>query len=97
MVKEGGIVSNVAMFFEDTLCIPFEALGFGINEKQLRVVQAKGGRLYAERLMSLVENGRYKPELIVGPVFHGMDRIEEALDLMEKLDPSVVKPIIYFD
>jgi len=97
MVKQGGIVSNIAMYFEDSVSIPLEALGFGINEKELKVCQAKGGRNYAERLLSLVENGRYNPELIVGPVFHGMEKVEHALDLMEKHDPSVVKPIVYFD
>jgi len=97
LVKEGGYVSNVAMFFDENLVIPLASLGYGINEKHFKVVQAMGGRVYAERLMKLVEAGRYKPELIAGPVFHGMEHVETALNMMEELDPSIIKPIIFFD
>ena len=97
LVKKGGIVSNVNMYTDASVTIPLDVWGACIDNKQIKACSAKGGRLYTEKLMRLVEYGRYKPELIITHVFHGMEHVVDALDLMEKRDPNVIKPVVYFD
>ena len=98
MVKYGGTVSNVACFFEDaTTVIPSDVWNHGGLDKYVKGVMAEGGRAYMERLLSLVQYGRLKPELLVTHIFHGMEKIEDAIKMMADRDPTVIKPIIYFD
>ncbi len=98
MVKFGGIVVSMAGFLADAeAVIPMPDLGFGGTDKTLKTAKVHGGRRFAERVLTLIANKRYQPELIVSPVLHGFDSIEEGMDLLIDRDPETVKPVIYFD
>ncbi len=97
-VKFGGIVVSMAGFLADAeAVIPMPDLGYGGTDKTLKTIKVHGGRRYAERLLGLIANRRYRPELIIAPVLHGFERIEQAMRLMIDGDPETVKPVVYFD
>lgn len=98
IVKYGGTVANVACFFSDeTTVIPNDLWNYGGLDKTIKGIKAAGGRVYTERLLKLIEYGRMKPELMATHVFHGMDKIEDAVKLMMDKDPNVIKPLVFFD
>jgi len=98
MIKLGGIVVNLACFFDDqNFVIPGNTIGWGFLDKTLKTVQVRTGRRFMERLLDLVSYGRLKPELITTPVLHGMDRIPEALEMMGGNNREAIKPVIFFD
>ena len=97
VVRPGGIVCNVSGFFaDDVTTIPNELWGYGLVDKTIKTVQTSGGRLVLERLCSLVEYGRLRPEKLITHWFHGMERIPDAMQLFIDRDQSLIKPIIYF-
>lgn len=53
--------------------------------------------MITERLLTLIEQKRFRPELLVNPVFHGMEKIEDAINLMLNRDPDVIKPVVYYE
>jgi alcohol dehydrogenase (NADP+) len=96
MVKYGGVVSNVACFFTDqATVIPSDVWNHACLDKTVKAVKAVGGRLCMERLLALVSYGRMSPEKAVSHVFHGMEKIEDAMALMARRDPTVIKPIVF--
>jgi threonine dehydrogenase-like Zn-dependent dehydrogenase len=98
MLKFGGVVANVAAFFSDpNTVIPGSVWLYGATTKTVKGVAAKGGRAYMERLINLVQYGRLKPENIITHTFHGFEKIEEAMNIMAKHDPSVIKPIVLYE
>lgn len=98
MVKWGGVVSNVACFFSDMqTVIPSDVWNHACLDKTIKAVKAKGGRACMERLLSLVEYGRMKPELMATQVLRGMDKIEKAMELIARKDPDTIKPIVFFE
>ena len=50
-----------------------------------------------EHLMNLIVNGRVEPEKIITHVFHGREKLTEAIDLFMNLDRSLIKPVVYFN
>ena len=53
-----------------------------------------GGRLRTEKLISLVLNSRIDPSRLVTHIFHGFDKIPEALELMHNKPPELIKPVV---
>jgi len=99
MVKYGGTIANVALFWgEENTVIPNIDWGFGATQfKTITGTMLKGGRYFMEKLLSLVETGRVKPELMVSHVFHGVDEIEESFKVMSQKTPDLIKPIVLLD
>ncbi|MDR3069868.1 MAG: hypothetical protein LBU38_02510 [Propionibacteriaceae bacterium] len=63
----------------------------------MRTVTARGGRANLERLLKLVEYGRLAPERIVTHIYHGLDKVEEALKQMGGNDRTAIKPVVFVD
>jgi threonine dehydrogenase-like Zn-dependent dehydrogenase len=98
MVRQGGFVSNVAVFMHDKqFVIPNDAWQYGVADKTVRGVSTRGGRVFLERLMELCKYGRFHPEKIITHTFHGMDKIPEALEQMGGKDRTAIKPVVFFD
>jgi threonine dehydrogenase-like Zn-dependent dehydrogenase len=97
LVKWGGVVSNLVAYFEDeTVPIVSAQWGFGYSDKVIKAVGCNGGRVYMEKLLSLVEHGRIHPEQIITHRFHGKDKAAEACQLFIDQDRSMIKPVVYF-
>ncbi len=100
MLKPGGIVSNVNYIGTgDGIVIPRVEWGCGMSHKKIHCGLMPGGRLRAERLASLVVEGRVDPGKLVTHVFHGFDHFEEALNLMrpEHKPADLIKPVVLLD
>ncbi|MDR0417636.1 MAG: alcohol dehydrogenase catalytic domain-containing protein [Propionibacteriaceae bacterium] len=98
MVRQGGFVSNVAVFMADTeFTVPNSTWQYGVADKTIRGVSTRGGRGFLERVLHLAEYGRFHPEKIVTHVFHGMEHIPEALAKMGGHDRTAIKPVVFFD
>jgi len=98
MIAEGRTVTSVTGYFEDeTTVIPNSVWRYGCLDKTFRTVMCMGGRMYTERLLSLVENKRFLPEKIITHTFHGQEKVQEALMQMGGNNRSMIKPIVYFD
>lgn len=96
MVKFGGTIANVALFWgEENTVIPNIDWGFGAcHFKTITGTMLQGGRYYMEKLISLVEYGRIKPELMASHVFHGFDKIEDSYITMSVKSPDLIKPVV---
>lgn len=98
MLKAGGTVVNLAAFFGGR-DIPIDpaAWGFGYGDKTIKGVGCGGGRLFMERMASLIAYGRVDPEKLITHRFHGLESVPEAMQLFLDRDRSLIKPIIYND
>jgi threonine dehydrogenase-like Zn-dependent dehydrogenase len=98
MVRLGGTVTNVAAFFHDKeFVLPNDIWTYGVKDKTLRSVAARGGRAFMERLLALVEFGRLRPEKMVTHTYHGMEHLPESLEKMGGKDRSAIKPVVFFN
>lgn len=93
-----GTISNVN-YFGGTGDLPFPKFsgGRGMAGKTLHTELAKGGRTRIERLMKMVEYGRFDPHKLVTHRFTGLDRIEDALCLMKEKPDDLVKVMVKID
>ena len=97
-VKPGGIVSNVNYLGEgEFVKIPRVEWGAGMGHKQIRGGLMPGGRSRMERLAKLVMSGRIHPERLVTHTFHGMEHLDEALELMNNKPADLIKPVVFID
>jgi threonine dehydrogenase-like Zn-dependent dehydrogenase len=96
MLKSGGTLANVN-FFDAAASLTFPALswGLGMADKDIRGGFCPGGKIRIERLMALIEYGRFDPTKIISHHFHGFDALPEAFDLMDRKAPDLIKPIVY--
>lgn len=96
--KAGSIVSNINYFGSgETLPICREGWGFGMADKDFATGLCPGGRVRMERLADIVSYGRMDPGLMATHVFHGFDKIEEALLLMKEKPRDLIKPVVIID
>jgi len=93
-----GVISNVNYFgHSDNLEIPKLALGRGMGGKTIHTELAQGGRVWLERLLTMVACGRFAPEKLITHRFYGFDSIEEALHLMRDKPDDLIKAVVYVD
>jgi threonine dehydrogenase-like Zn-dependent dehydrogenase len=94
----GGSIANINFFdVADILAFPAHAWGLGMADKTIRGGFCPGG---AERIIRLMDVIRYRgldAERIISHRFKGFDTLGEALDLMDKKAPSLIKPIVYMN
>ncbi|MCL2686924.1 MAG: NAD(P)-dependent alcohol dehydrogenase [Methanobrevibacter sp.] len=96
--RAGSMISNINYFGEgDTLPIPRVGWGFGMADKDFATGLCPGGRVRMERLADIVSYGRMDPALMATHVFHGFDKIEEALLLMKEKPRDLIKPVVIVD
>lgn len=95
ITKPGGTVSNINFFGAgDELPIPRFAWGCGLSHINIRGGICPGGRLRMELMAELVKYNRVDPSKIVSHVFHGLENIEKAFELMRDKSEDLVKPIV---
>lgn len=98
LVKRGGVVCNLASYFgHKSIFIDMEAWAFGASDKTIISPLCPGGRLLMEKMLKLIEHGRIHPEKIVTHTFHGMEKLEDAMQLFIDRDRSLIKPVIFFN
>jgi len=94
-VKFGGRVACVSGFLHDeSVTIPLEVWNYGFMEKFLTGVHVQDGRDWIERLLAMLECGRFDTRPLVSHVLEGWDSLEQGIELMRSRDSSVIKPVI---
>lgn len=95
MLKPGGFIGNVNYLGEgDYIRIPRVEWGCGMSHKVISGGLMPGGRLRLRKLLALMDSGRLDTSKLVTHVFHGMDKIEEALFLMKDKPKDLIKPVV---
>lgn len=95
MVKPGGTIGNVNYFGEgDILPVPRLGWACGMGHKSIHGGLTPGGRARMERMIALVQNKLFDPGLMVTHTFKGMDKLDEALEMMHHKAPDVIKPVV---
>jgi len=95
IVKPGGVVSNVNYHGKgDFLPIPRLEWGCGMAHKTIVGGLCPGGRLRMEMLIDLVKYNRVDLSRLVTHVYHGFDKIEEALLIMKDKPKDLIKPVV---
>lgn len=98
ILKPGGKIGNVNYLGEgDYIKIPRVEWGCGMGHKQISGGLMPGGRLRSEKLARLVQTGRIHPEKMVTHVFHGLEKVEDALMLMKNKPRDLIKPLVLID
>lgn len=98
VIKPGGTIGNVNYLGEkEIIPIPRLAWGCGMGHKTIAGGLMPGGRLRMEKLSALIESKRLDPGKLVTHVFHGFDKIEEALMLMKEKPADLIKPVVLID
>ena len=68
--------------------------GVGMASKQLMTGLCPGGKVRMERLAQVILNKRMDPGLMATHIFHGFEKIEDALAMMKSKGPDVIKPVV---
>lgn len=88
----GGRIGNVVLSFEPEVPIPMMA------GKEYSLITVHGGRLNNERMMELIKYGRIDPSLMVSHIYHGIDEIPVAFEVMsDKSNRDLIKPVVLLD
>lgn len=97
MLKPGGIVGNVNYLGEgDYVQVPRVEWGCGMSHKYIHAGLMTGGRLRMEKLLRMVEVGRFDPSLLITHRFNKFEDIETALMLMKDKPRDLIKPVVSF-
>lgn len=94
IVKSGGVLSNLVAQGSD-INIPALPAGSWCSHKTIKGGLCPGGRRRLERLLSMIHQGRFDPELMITHTYHGLENIEQAYYLMKNKNNDVVKPVVY--
>ena len=97
-VKAGGKIGNVNYLGSgDFVTIPRVEWGVGMGHKQINGGLMPGGRLRMEKLGSLIMAGKLDVKLMATHVFHGWDKIPDALQLMKEKPADLIKPVVILE
>jgi threonine dehydrogenase-like Zn-dependent dehydrogenase len=96
MLKPHGKVANIVYFATSgKLEIPLNSWGFGMANKDLVSGCCPGGRARMERLALMVQNQMVDPAHLITHTFNGIDRIEEAFEMMHDHPRDLIKPVVF--
>lgn len=94
-LKPGGCIGNVNYLGDgEFIQIPRVEWGVGMGHKLINGGLMPGGRLRMEKLASMVTEKRVDVKPLVSHVFHGWDKLEEALFLMRDKPKELIKPVV---
>lgn len=68
-----------------------------LAHKTIRGGLCPGGRKRMERLLAMIQFGRVDPSHLITHVFHGLESIEPAFELMVHKPADLIKPIVLID
>ncbi len=94
-VKAGGIISNVNYLGSgDNIKIPREDWVVGMGHIRITGGLMPAGRMRTERLLNLMVNGRLDVSGMLTHKFEGLDKVEEAVQLMKDKPRDLIKPVV---
>lgn len=94
-LKPGGRIGSVNYLGSgESVAIPRVEWGVGMGHKQINGGLMPGGRLRMQKLGALVTGGRLDVRPLVTHVFHGLDALPEALELMRQKPADLIKPVV---
>jgi alcohol dehydrogenase len=91
-VRPGGTVSSLGVY-SGKLQVPYDAFAAGLGDHTIVTTLCPGGKERMERLMRMVETGRFDPTPLITHRF-GLDEITEAYDLFSNRRDGVLKVAI---
>lgn len=96
MAKYGtGTIVNLKLFAGDgDISFSKFASGRGMGGKTVKMELCRGGRVWMERLLRLVEEERFDPGLLVTKRLEGFDNIGRALEMMKDKGDDIIKIMI---
>lgn len=96
VVRGDGYLANLNVFTEIShFSLEYMATGAGfMGHKTIRGGLCPGGRRRAERLASIVMAGRVDPGKMITHRFEGLEKIEDAFQLMVNKPRDLIKPIV---
>lgn len=96
MTRPGGVIANVNVFVEPTLTMSTWSMGMLLGHKKLVGGMCPGGRRRLERLLDMIAAGRVQPGKMLTHIYHGIDSLPEAFDIMKNKPADLIKPVVYF-
>lgn len=95
MLRPGGIIGNVNYLGEgDYIKIPRAEWGVGMGHKKINGGLTPGGRVKMEKMARLMQTGKLDTSKLVTHRFHGLEKIEDALNLMREKPQDLIKPVV---
>lgn len=94
VTKAGGRISNIG-YHSAAPALPFEALGFGMNDKKIVFGVCPGGKDRIGRLLRMVQGGRIDPTPMTSHEF-AFDEVVTAFEMMSSKSDKIVKPLVRF-
>ncbi len=91
-VRPGGMVSSLGVY-SGKLQLPYDAFAAGLGDHTIVTTLCPGGKERMERLMRMVESGRFDPTPLITHRF-GLDQISEAYELFANRRDGVLKVAI---
>lgn len=91
-VRPGGTVSSLGVY-SGKLQVPYDAFAAGLGDHTIVTTLCPGGKERMERLMRMVESGRFDPTPLITHRF-GLDQIVEAYELFSNRRDGVLKVAI---
>ena len=91
-VRPGGTVSSLGVY-SGKLQVPYDAFAAGLGDHTIVTTLCPGGKERMERVMRMVETGRFDPLPLITHRF-GLDQIVEAYDLFSHRRDGVLKVAI---
>ena len=97
VTKPGGRVSNIGYHGENPapLQLPLDAIGLGMNDKEIHLSLCIGGSERMTRLLRLMQSGRVDPTPLTTHTFP-FDEISRAFEMMADKQDNIIKPLITF-
>ncbi|HAA37853.1 MAG TPA: NAD(P)-dependent alcohol dehydrogenase [Firmicutes bacterium] len=98
MLKPGGCIGSVNYLGSgEFIKVPRVEWAVGMGHKRINGGLTPGGRNRMEKLVSLVQTGKYDPSKLITHKFEGFEKIEDALLLMKDKPVDLVKPVVIID
>ena len=91
-IRPGGTLSSLGVY-SGKLQVPYDAFAAGLGDQTIVTTLCPGGKERMERLMRMVETGRFDPLPLITHRF-GLDQIVEAYDLFSNRRDGVLKVAI---
>jgi 2-desacetyl-2-hydroxyethyl bacteriochlorophyllide A dehydrogenase len=91
-IRPGGTLSSLGVY-SGKLQVPYDAFAAGLGDQTIVTTLCPGGKERMERLMRMVETGRFDPLALITHRFE-LDRIVEAYDVFSNRRDGVLKVAI---
>ncbi len=95
MCRPGGVIANVGYLgFGENIPIPRTSWGCGMSDITIKGGLTKSGGHRIERILELIRHGRLDVSPLVTHTFYGLDKMQEALEMMRDKAGDLIKPVV---